>query len=79
MLNTETKGNPLQAETLQELTSLMQVQGCTKINISFKTNRVTVGYRKKGVAYGARGETLTEAFHAAWELLLNINPKNQTA
>ena len=57
------------AQTLTELTNLLNVHGCTKINISFKPNKVTVGYCQNGNNYGARGKTFTEAFSAAAELL----------
>jgi hypothetical protein len=57
------------AQTLDQLTNQLQVQGCTKINISFKTNRVSVGYCQNGHNYGARGKTLGEAISAAVQLL----------
>ncbi len=56
-------------ETLDELTSKLEVQGCTKISINFRANRVSVGYRQNGHNYGARGNTLTEAMTAAVQLL----------
>ena len=65
--------NIFKAQTLEQLTNQMQVHGCTKINISFKQTRVSVGYCYKGNNYGARGKTLNEAINSAVCLINTYN------
>lgn len=60
--------------TLNSFAQELELAGASKIQINFKTNKVTASCRVNGFSYGSRGLDLRDALQKLKQNVLNFKP-----